>query len=180
MQVSEAQQDLRQAYVGGGPGVVVSGAIWLAASWIQHSKGVGIGFAALFVGGMLIFPISKLLCRFVFHRQNEARDNPFGMTVLECTIAMIAGLFAAWLFLPSRPELVFPLAAIAVGTHYFVFKTAYGDRAFWLLATIITAIGLGDIYATQMHGWSASLVAATELIFGLGLTVRATAGSRSV
>lgn len=173
MLISEAQHDLRRAYVGGGPGVVISGIVWLVAAWTQHNQGVGAGFAALFFGGMLIFPLSKTLCRFVFHRANESATNPFGMTVLECTIAMIGGLFAAWLFLASRPELVFPLAAIAVGTHYFIFKTVYGDRTFWLLASIVTAIGLADIFVSQLQGSTALLVAVTELALGLALTTRA-------
>ena len=173
MVISDAQQDLRRAYVGGGPGVIISALIWLVATLVQRNQGVGPGFAALFFGGMLIFPGAKLVSRTVFHRENESSSNPFGMTVLESTIAMIGGLFAAWLFLPSKPTLVFPLAAIAVGTHYFVFKTVYGDRSFWLLAGIVTAIGFGDIFVSQMSGSTALLVSVTELAFGLVLTVRA-------
>ena len=180
MVISEAQNDLRRAYVGGGPGVVFSGIVWLVATWTQNNQGVGAGFAALFFGGMLIFPVSKILCRLAFHRSNESPNNPFGMTVLESTIAMVGGLFAAWLFLASRPELVFPLAAIAVGTHYFIFKTVYGDRTFWLLASIVTAIGLADIFVSQMQGSTALLVALTELAFGLALTTRAIRTNRTV
>lgn len=179
MGISDAQQDLRRAYVGGGPGVMISGFVWLVAAWIQHTQGVSAGFICLFFGGMLIFPVSKLICRAAFHRENESASNPFGMTVLEGTIAMIAGLFAAWLFLPSQPMLVFPLAAIAVGTHYFVFKTVYGDRLFWLLAVAVTAIGVGDIYVSQMRGSTAFLVALTELAFGLALTLRAIRSSET-
>lgn len=179
MLISEAQQDLRRAYVGGGPGVMTSGVVWLAATWAQHTRGVGAGFAALFFGGMLIFPVAKLLCRAIFHRSNEAPGNPFGMTVLESTIAMIGGLFAAWLFLTSKPALVFPLAAIAVGTHYFIFKTVYGDRSFWLLAAVVTAIGFGDIFAPQMRGSTSLLVSIAELAFGLALTSRAMGSSKS-
>ena len=173
MLILDAQEDLRRAYVGGGPGVVISGIIWLAATWIQHTNGVGAGFAALFFGGMLIFPVSKLVCRTVFSRANESSSNPFGKTVLEGTVAMIGGLFAAWLFLPLKPLLVFPLAAVAVGTHYFIFKTVYGNRWFWMLAVIVTGIGLGDIFAAQMHGLTPLLVSVTEIIFGLVLTALA-------
>lgn len=178
MLISEAQQDLRRAYVGGGPGVTISGLVWLAATWTLHTEGVGPGFVVLFLGGMLIFPLTKLVCRFAFRRPNESSDNPFGMTVLECTIAMIGGLFAAWLFLESKPAWVFPLAAIAVGTHYFVFKTAYGDRSFWLLAALVTAIGVGDIFLPPLRGSTALLVALVELGFGLALTLRAVGAQR--
>ncbi|WP_406696899.1 DUF7010 family protein [Sphingomonas glaciei] len=151
MLISDAQQDLRRAYVGGGPGVVISGFVWLAATWINHTAGAGPGFDSLFFGGMLIFPITKLVCRRAFGRENEFRSNPFGMTVLECTIAMIGGFFAAWLFLKSEPALVFPLAAVAVGTHYFVLKTAYGERLFWLIGGIVAAIGVGTSRGAYLH-----------------------------
>ena len=179
MTITEAQLDLRRAYVGAGPGVMISGLVWTIAAWAQHSRGIGTGFALLFFGGMLIYPLSKTVCRLVFRRDNESAENPLGMSILEGTLAMIGGLFAAYLFLGPAPEMVFPLAAIAVGTHYFLFKTAYGERLFWLLALIITAIGVGDIYIALMHGWTAPLVAATELVFGLVLTVRATAASKA-
>lgn len=173
MLVADAQRDLRRAYVGGGPGVLVSAAVWFVAASVQQSQGIAAGFAALFIGGMAIFPVSKLLCRFIFRRENESSTNPLGMVALESTVAMIGGLFAAWLFLSSKPTLVFPLAAIAVGTHYGVFKTIYGDRTFWVLTAIITAIGLADIFIAPMHGVTAWSVAVVELVFGLFVIARA-------
>ena len=158
---------------------MISGLVWLAAMYIQHSQGIRAGFVVLFFGGMLIFPLTRLVCRAMFRRENESRNNPFGLTVLESTIAMIGGLFAAWLFLADKPVFVFPLAAIAVGTHYFVFKTVYGDKLFWLLAAVITAIGFGDIFVAEMRGSTALLVALTEVFFGLVLTVRATVSRSS-
>jgi hypothetical protein len=180
MVISDAQDDLRRAYVGGGPGVMISGLVWLAATLTLHAHGIADAFAVLFFGGMLIFPGAKLVSRTVFRRENESSNNPFGMTGLESTIAMMGGLFAAWLFLSSTPELVFPLAAIAVGTHYFVFKTAYGDRLFWLLGGIVTAIGFGDIFITHMRGLTALLVTISELAFGLTLTFREMRSSKVI
>lgn len=180
MLISTAQQDLGRAYVGGGPGAIVSGFVWLAAASVQHWHGVGPGFTALFFGGMLIYPGATLLCRTVFRRERESPGNPFGVTVLESTIAMIGGFFAAWLFLPLKPELVFPLAAIAVGTHYFVFKTVYGDRSYWLLASVVAAVGFGDIFILPVRGLTAVLVSVAELAFGLAITVRAAALNASI
>jgi hypothetical protein len=173
MTVQEAQADLRRAYVGGGPGVFVSSLVWLSAALVERSRGIELAFAVLFFGGMLIFPLSSLLARQVFRRQAEAKGNPLGKTALESTIAMIGGLFAAWLFLPFKPDYVFPLAAIAVGTHYAVFKTIYGDRLFWLLGGLITVAGFLGIYRyVAIPGGTIFAVAAIELLFAVILTLR--------
>ena len=97
-----------------------------------------------------------------------------GPVALESTIAMIGCLLAAWLILPFKPEFVFPIAAVAVGTHYFVFKTAYGDRTYWLLAALITAVGLVSIVdVATLPGGLILAVGIIEIAFGIMLTVRA-------
>ena len=175
METGEAQRDLRRAFVGGGPGVFVSALAWFAAALVEHRQGVGPAFAVLFFAGMLIFPLGTLACRFAFRRQKESSQNPLGALALESTIAMIGGLFAAWLFLPFQPGYVFPLAALAVGTHYAVFKTVYGDRLFWLLGALITAVGLLSIYAVlPIPGGPILAVGLIELVLAIVLTVRAT------
>lgn len=146
MHIGDAQQDFRRAYVGGGPGVLVSGLVWLAAASTAQSQGIGRGFAVLFLGGMIIHPVSTILCRTLFGRAKEATGNPLAGVALESTIAMIGGLVAAWILIPLRAEYVFPVAAIAAGTRYAVFKTIYGDRLFWLLAGLMSGVGLMVIF----------------------------------
>ena len=142
MTIEEAQQDFRRAYVGGGPGVLVSGLVWLIAAVIAHDQGIERGFAALFIGGMAIHPVSTFACRKFFNRAKETPGNPLGGAALESTVAMIGGLVAAWLFIPLHAEHAFPVAAIAAGTRYAIFKTFYGDRLFWLLGGLMTGVGV--------------------------------------
>ncbi len=174
MQIKDAQADLRRAYVGGGPGALISGLVWLGATAVSASHSAGAGFASLFFGGMVIYPTSTLICRVGFGRAGESSQNPFGRTVLESTVAMIAGLFTASLFLSSRPLLAFPVSALAVGGHYFIFTSVYGDRTFWLLGALLTAIGLGDILLPPLRGTSGLFVAIVELSFGVVITLRNT------
>jgi len=173
MTVLEAQRDMRRAYVGGGPGAIVSALVWLAAASAQRNTETATAFVVLFVGGLFIFPLSLLVSRVLFRRAKEAAGNPLGMTALESTIAMIAGLFGAYLFLKHDEAFVFPFAAIAVGTHYFAFKTVYGDMLFWALGAVITALGVVQILGHPLPGGVAPWVAAAELIFGTVLTLRA-------
>jgi hypothetical protein len=172
MSIADAQADIRRAYVGGGPGILVSACVWCAAGLVEQTKGASDGFLALFFGGMLIFPLSILIARLIFRRAGESKSNPLSATALESTIVMIGGLFAAWLFLPFHAAYVFPLAAIAVGTHYAVFKTVYGERLLWLLGALITAVGLIDILARPIPGGVIFAVAGLEAVFGLVQIIR--------
>jgi len=174
MTISEAQADLRRAYVGGGPGAIVSGILWLMAAWVEANHGVRTAFIALFFGGMLIYPLGLAASRLLFRRSAESPDNPMGLLALESTIAMIGCLLAAWMILPFDPALVFPIAAIAVGTHYFVFRTAYGDRTYWLLAALLTGLGLVAIFdVATLPGGLILAFGIVEISFGIFLTVRA-------
>jgi hypothetical protein len=174
MNISDAQQDIRRAYVAGGPGAIVSGLVWLVAAFVQTRSGTASAFAALFFGGMLIFPLSTLGVRSGFRREKESGENPLGMTALESTIMKIGGFLGAWLLLPVAPHYVFPLAAVAVGTHYLVFKTVYGDRLFWLFGAVITVVGLLVMFKVlHFPGGPVVAVGIVELAFGVILTLRA-------
>lgn len=172
--ITEAQQDLRRAFVGGGPGAIVSGVIWLIAAFVMKQRGPGPAFAFLFFGGMLIFPLAQLASRFLFRRSPISKDNPLGRVALESTLAMIGGLFAAWLFLSIRPAYVFPIAAIAVGTHYAAFRTVYDDALFWLLGALLTTVGTMDILGyARLPGGTILAVGLIEIFFGIVFSVRA-------
>ena len=173
MTITDAQRDLRRAYVGGGPGAFISGSLWFVAAWVEAHHGIRTAFIALFFGGMLIYPLGLAASRLLFRRASESSGNPMGPIALESTIAMIGCLLAAWLILPFKPEMVFPIAAIAVGTHYFVFKTAYGDRTYWLLAALITAAALVEIFnVAALPGGLILAVGIMEVAFGIVLTLR--------
>ncbi len=171
--IEQAQRELRVAFVGGGPGMVISGLFWLSAGLVATARGIAPAFVMLFVSGIFIFPLAALVCRFAFGRGAPDRANPMGRIALESTIAMIAGLVVAWLMLPMRPDWVFPVAAIAVGTHFFAFRSVYGDATFWLLGVLLTALGaleLGGV--TRLDSSLLYVFAAIEVFFGLWLIRR--------
>lgn len=167
MNLNDYQKELRQSYVGGGPGAIVSAVVWFTAAAVSTFSSVSAGFAVLFFGGMLIFPLSKLLVGLIFGRSPESKDNPGGLIVVETVFPMIGCLFAAWLILPHKPEFVFPIASIAVGAHYYGFRTAYGDWTYWVLATALCLIGtLAIIIRMPSPAQVPYLIATTELFFG--------------
>lgn len=173
MKISEAQADLRRAYLDAGPGTIVSGLVWAAAAVAEARSGVRTGFVVLFFGGMLIYPLSLAVNRVLFRRAAESSENPFGKLVLESTVAMLAAFLPAWLFLDFAPALVMPLAALAVGAHYFAFKTAYGLSIFWALGGLLMAMSVAAIYRVfPLPGAFVLSVAVVEILFGIFLTMR--------
>ena len=173
MEIAAAQADLRASYVRGGPGAIVSGVVWLIAAITATVSGVERGFVTLFFGGMLIAPVGMLIVRKIFRRGTPVPGNPGGITVIETVFPMIGGFLAAWLILPYRPDFVFPLCAIAVGAHYYGFRTAYGDNAYWFIASALCVAGIGSIFAKFPDAAALPYaVAAMEVAFGCWLTWR--------
>ena len=168
MELIEHQNEFRQTYVGGGPGAIVSGIIWLAAAVTAQYSGIANGFGVLFFAGMFIFPISKVVLKFFFARSPESKTNPGGLIVIETVFPMIGCLFVAWLILPHRPELVFPIASIAVGAHYFGFRTAYGDWKYWIFGSLLCLIGTFSIvFDIPPRDLVPFIVTSVEIIFGI-------------
>ena len=170
MTLGEAQQDVRQAHVRGGPGAIISGVVWLVAAVALSKSDVKTAFTVLFFGGFLIFPCALLICRGFMRRESERKTNTLTRIALESTIAMIGGLFVAWLLVALKPELVFPVAAIAVGTHYFPFRTLYGDITFTILGAFMTTIGFAGIYNLLPPASVPWGIAIVEIGFGIFLT----------
>lgn len=171
--IEGAQRELRRAYLRGGPGTFVSGLVWLVAGAAAHQRGVRAGFLLLYFGGMLIFPLSQLITRGLLREPTHQPGTLGARIVGETVVPMLGGLLGAWLLLPYRPLLVFPVAAVAVGAHYFGFGSAYGDRTFWLLGSILCAIGLIPIFLiTAPAHMVAYAVSGVELLIGSWLTAR--------
>jgi hypothetical protein len=61
--ITDAQQDMREAYFGGAPGAVSSATTWLIAALVVTLVDPMSGIWTLALGGMLIFPVSVLLCK---------------------------------------------------------------------------------------------------------------------
>lgn len=172
MELDEYQNELRHSYVRGGPGAIVSGFVWLSAGVTTQYSSVAYGFAVLFFAGMFIFPISKLVLKMFFSRTPESETNPGGLIVIETVFPMIGCLFAAWLILPYRPEYVFPVASIAVGAHYFGFRTAYGDWTYWLFGVVLCLIAsFAIIFDLPSRESVPFIVASVEIIFGFWFIV---------
>lgn len=141
--LAAAQYDLSRAYAGGAPGVFVSGLVRLVAGAIWHFHGITAAFAALFFGGMAIHPLGVLIERIAFRAPQATIGKPLETLAIEATIPLFVGIMIAWVLLVRAPDLAIPVFAAIVGARYFLFRTLYGEIAYWALgAAMLLVAGL--------------------------------------
>ena len=163
--LTAAQRQMDAGYIGGAPGVLTSGLAWLVAGFAWLRYGIDIGFATLFVGGMLIVPGALLIAKLA-GAPPVAPANPLNRLAIESTVVLFAALLIGYLLLRAEPALTFPALAIVIGARYFSFRTLYGSALFWALGAAMG--GAGTLAAL---GWLppvinlALLVGAIESVF---------------
>lgn len=141
--LTAARRDLSQAYAGGAPGVLVSGLVWLITGIVWQHHGINAAFAALFFGGMAIHPLGVLIERIAFRAPKTTIGKPLETLAIEATIPLFVGVMIAWVMLVRAPDLAIPTFAAIVGARYFLFRTMYGEIAYWVLgAAILLFAGL--------------------------------------
>jgi hypothetical protein len=162
--LAAAQRDLSRAYAGGAPGVFVSGLVWLVAGTIWQLHDMMAAFAALFVGGMAIHPLAVLIERTTFKAPKPTIGKPLETLAIEATIPLFVGVLIAWVLLAREPDLAIPTFAAIVGARYFLFRTMYGDIAYWVLGGAILLIAGLTLFGIALSVNLGFLVGIVELI----------------
>jgi len=164
MPLAAAQQDLARAYAGGAPGVLVSGLVWLIAGAVWQLHGIMAAFAALFIGGMAIHPLGVLIERMAFKAPKATIGKPLETLAIEATILLFVGVLIAWVLLVRAPDLAIPTFAAIVGARYFLFRTMYGEIAYWALGGAILLVAGVAMFGIALPLNPSFLVGAIELV----------------
>ena len=162
--LAAAQNDLAHAYAGGAPGVLVSGLVWLIAGTVWQLHGTTAAFAALFFGGMAIHPLGVLIERTAFKAPKTAIGRPLETLAIEATIPLFVGVLIAWVLLVRAPDLAIPVFAAIVGARYFLFRTMYGEIAYWALGGAILLVAALALFGIGLPLNLGFLVGIIELI----------------
>ncbi|MBL0914733.1 MAG: hypothetical protein IBJ13_04235 [Sphingopyxis sp.] len=162
--LSEAQSDLSQAYAGGAPGVFVPGLVRLIAGAMWQLHGTIAAFIALFVGGMAIHPLGVLIERGAFRAPKATIGKQLETLAIEATIPLFVGVLIAWVLLVRAPDLAIPVFAAIVGARYFLFRTMYGEIAYWALGAAILLVAGIAMLGIALPINLGFLVGAIELI----------------
>jgi len=152
MTIAEAQADVRRIYRGGYTGPLVSAGVWAAANTIYFVVSPGAAMAALFFGGMLIFPLSALILKVTTSASALPKGHPSTALAIQSAFTVPLGLLVAVALGSYAPELFFPASLIIVGAHYLVFISLYGMKAFAILAGALVLLGTIAIFAVPRLG----------------------------
>ncbi|MDB5906949.1 MAG: hypothetical protein JWP34_1063 [Massilia sp.] len=141
--LAAAQRDMRSAYLGGAPGVLVSGLVWAVAgcvaTWISPERAVW----ALFVGGIFIHPVAVLCTRLLGRSGRHTPGNPLGALAMATTFWMIMMLPLAYGVSLLRIDLFFPAMLLVIGGRYLCFQTVFGTRLYWVFGAVLALAGYG-------------------------------------
>lgn len=166
------QQSVRDAYVGGAPGVAVSGLVWVIAGFVLAHQGTALGYGALFIGGMFIQPLSVAISR-ALGAKKAASGNALERMAIESLAILIVGLLVAYRLIEIAPALVFPTVALAIGARYMLFRTLYDDPIYWVLGGLLMAAGTAGLLGYLTPGAVPFAVGAIELVLAGVLFARA-------
>jgi hypothetical protein len=167
--VADWQREMRVAYFGGAPGVITSAVAWLVAGIVSVRFSPDRGIWALFIGGMLIHPLSLLLTKALGRSSKHSAGNPFGALAMASTFWMILMLPLAYGASRLRIEWFFPAMLFIIGGRYLIFTTIYGARIFWICGATLALAGLALGRASAPPMFSAFSAAAIEAVFAIAL-----------
>jgi hypothetical protein len=177
--VAAAQQDMRTAYLGGAPGLFVSGTVWIIAGLVCLWKSPHDAVWALYAGGVLIHPFSVLLTRVLGRAGKHAAGNPLGMLAFASTIWMILMLALAYGIALWRIELFFPAMLFIIGGRYLTFGAVFGTKLFWVCGGVLAMAGYQLARLHAAPALAAFGGGSIEIVFGIimlaGLRRRAAA-----
>lgn len=162
MAFAQAQSDVRRVYRGGFSGPLISAIVWAVANTVFQLVSPGAGMAALFFGGMLIFPLSAVVLTVMTGSSSLPKGHPSNALAMQSAFTVPVGLLVAIALGAYEPRLFFPASLIIVGAHYFVFVSLYGRRVFAALGGALVVLGAIGIFVAPgigaVSGWIGAAV----------------------
>lgn len=167
MNFQEAQKDMRDAYVGGGAGVLISGLVWLTAGIVALYSTQQTSIIVFFIAGMLIHPIGIGVSKLFNRTGKHSQRNPLGKLAMESTAILFIGLFLVYSLFRTLPNWFYPIMLMIIGVRYLVFQTIYGMKIYWALGLLLIVAGMFFTNSNPSFYLPAIIGGIIELIFSV-------------
>ena len=173
MTFAEAQQDMRQAYLSGAPGMLTSAAVWAAAGSAALVLSPERAIWTLFIGAAFIHPVEVLLVKLFGRSGRHVKGNPLASLVFASTVWLIASCAIA--YGASRYSMLwfFPSMLFVIGGRYLVFATLFGLRIYWGCGLALILAGYLLLHFDMPPVVSAFTGSAGEALFAVAVLVMA-------
>ncbi|HUZ95320.1 MAG TPA: hypothetical protein VMU57_10440 [Edaphobacter sp.] len=142
MEITNAQKDVRETFMGGFAGQLVSAVLWCVSAVACTWHSLRLGEWILILGGFLIFPLTQLVLRSMGRAYALPKGHPMnalGIQVaftLPLTLPLVIGIGAL------HPAWFYPALMIVLGAHYLPFIFMYGMWQFGVLSATLIASGV--------------------------------------
>ncbi|MCI2261161.1 DUF7010 family protein [Xanthomonas indica] len=164
MTIRDAQWDMRRGYLSGSTGIVASATAWAVATAFTAFVSPERAIWALLIGGMLIYPVSVLLCKLLGASGAHSKGNPLGQLAGASTFWLIFSLPLAYGL--GKPAWFFLGMLLVIGGRYLVFASVYGMRLYWALGLALAASAIILALCRAPTVFAAAVGAVIELAFG--------------
>lgn len=145
MDLGDAQQDMRRAYLDGATGVIVSATVWLIAAIFAWQSTPGKAIGALLIGGIFIFPLSVALSKLMGRSGVHSKENPLSSLAAAGTLWMLLSIPIAYGASLHKVEWFFPAMLVTIGGRYLTFTTLYGLRTYSFCGAALCAAGIAVV-----------------------------------
>jgi len=150
MNIEQAQKDMCQSYFGGGPGILISGIVWMTAGLVSQ----------------FYSPKTSIS---VFKRSGiHDKTNLLGKLAMETTVLLFVGLFLAYAIFQYNENWFYPVMLLIIGARYLMFQSLYGKKMFWFLGAALIFTGFISIMMQLGFQLPVLLGGAIEIVFGVG------------
>jgi hypothetical protein len=171
MRIDDAQRELRRAYFHGSAGQLVSGALWLTAAALATWASPRSAILTLCVGGIAIFPATRLLLLLAGRRERVSRENPLGQLGMQVAFTVPLAIPVILAATVADQAWFFPAFMVIVGAHYLPFIFLYGMWEFGVLAAVLVgggvALGMNRPEALGTGAWFTGAVLVAFAIVAL-------------
>ncbi|HET9867611.1 MAG TPA: hypothetical protein VFQ06_10000 [Nitrospira sp.] len=166
MLIADAQREIRQAYIGGFMGQLVSGILWLVTATLATWGSSRAAILFVIVGGVFIFPLTRLGLAAIGDRVVITPGNPLNALAMQVAFTLPLSLPVVGAAALYRLDWFFPAFMIILGAHYLPFVFLYGMRIFAVLCALLVSAGLGlALYAPPSFALGAWITGGVLLAF---------------
>jgi hypothetical protein len=166
MEIINAQRDVRETFMGGFAGQLVSAVLWGASAAACTWHSLRLGELVLILGGFFIFPLTQLLLRGMGHAYALPKGHPMNALGIQVAFTLPLTLPLVIAIAALHPAWFYPAFMIVLGAHYLPFIFMYGMWQFGVLSATLIASGVAiAMYLPTPVSFGAWLTAALLFAF---------------